>query len=189
MLEKGSYGYIDRQKKRRIFMILTIMAVAFFIYGLGLLLNKMSRANIFTVLSVLCVLPWARQLVALIVLFPFHSVTGERYERIKGIWDRLDIADGTLYTDIVITSPDKVMNLDFVAVGGGKVVALVGRGGQDIGYIREYLAGGVRNWGDLQVKVSDREDLFTEELERMKDREAERQETESVKAYLISLMV
>ena len=81
MLEKGSFEYINKKKKRKIIMVIAIIVIALAIFGVGLLLNKMSRANIFTVLAILCVLPWAKQLVALIVLFPYHSVRGNATRR------------------------------------------------------------------------------------------------------------
>ena len=83
MLEKGSFEYIKKKKKRKIIMVVAIIVIAAAIFGIGLLLNKMSRANIFTVLAILCVLPWAKQLVALIVLFPYHSVSRERYDKAR----------------------------------------------------------------------------------------------------------
>ena len=50
MLEKGSFEYINKKKKRKIIMVIAIIVIALAIFGVGLLLNKMSRANIFTVL-------------------------------------------------------------------------------------------------------------------------------------------
>lgn len=107
MLEKGSFEYINKKKKRKIIMVIAIIVIALAIFGVGLLLNKMSRANIFTVLAILCVLPWAKQLVALIVLFPYHSVSRERYEKAKECVQANGLPDVKLYTDLVITSPEK----------------------------------------------------------------------------------
>ena len=56
MLEKGSFEYIKKKKKRKIIMVVAIIVIAAAIFGIGLLLNKMSRANIFTVLAILCVI-------------------------------------------------------------------------------------------------------------------------------------
>lgn len=89
MLEKGSFEYINKKKKRKIIMVIAIIVIALAIFGVGLLLNKMSRANIFTVLAILCVLPWAKQLVALIVLFPYHSVSRERYEKARSAFRQM----------------------------------------------------------------------------------------------------
>lgn len=189
MLEKGTYGYIDRQKKRKVIMILLILLIAVAIFVAGLLLNKMSKANIFTVLAILCVLPWAKQVVALVVLFPFHSVEKERYERVRKLVEGQAVEGVRFYTDLVITSSEKIMNLDFAVVGAGQVLVLVGKTGQDAGYIRDYLTKGVHNWGDFRVKVLDREKLFVKELENLQERTVDAEEAENVDSYIRSLMV
>lgn len=189
MTEKGSFGYINKKKKRKIIMVVVIILIALAIFAVGLLLNKMSRANIFTVLAILCVLPWAKQLVALIVLFPYHSVSRERYERALKSIEANGMQDLKLYTDLVITSPDKVMNLDFAVVGAGHVIALVGKSGQDVSYIREYLTNGVHQWGDFQVQIVTSEKLFLKEVERMQLRQVSEEDAERVDSYLRSLIV
>lgn len=190
MLKKGDFGYIDRQKRWRCIMIFVIFAVAVAIFVVGLFLNKMSRTNIFTVFAILCVLPWARQVVGLVVLFPYHSVGKERYERIRGLLqERQELSKARLYTDLVITSPDKIMNLDFAVVGGGQVIALVGKEGQDIGYIREYLTRGVHNQADFQVRVFGREKAFIRELEALEWKDTDKEEDSRVDSYLYSLIV
>ena len=189
MLEKGSFEYINKKKKRKIIMVIAIIVTALAIFGIGLLLNKMSRANIFTVLAILCVLPWAKQLVALIVLFPYHSVSRERYEKAKECVQANGLPDVKLYTDLVITSPEKVMNLDFAVVGAGHVIALVGKSGQDVEYIRNYLTNGVHQWGDFQVQIVTSEKLFRKETERMQEHAVTEDEAENVNSYIRSLIV
>ena len=58
--KKETLKYIKKKKKRKIIMVVAIIVIAAAIFGIGLLLNKMSRANIFTVLAILCVLPWQK---------------------------------------------------------------------------------------------------------------------------------
>lgn len=185
MAKKGEFGYICGRKKRAIFMSAVILAVAVGIFVVGLLLNKMSKANIFTILAVLCVLPWAKQVVAVIVLFPYQSVSRERFDQTAVLVEE----PVKLYTDLVITSSEKVMNLDFAVVGYGQVIALVGKAGQDVAYIRRYLSEGVSNWGDFKVKVLDNEKLFLREVEGMETKETDEEETERVISYLLSLTV
>ena len=73
----------------------------------------------------------------------------------------------SLYTDLVITSQEKVMNLDFVAVGNRQVLGLVNEKEKELAYIRNYLTKGVQNWGNgYKVKIMDSEKLFLNELAR-----------------------
>lgn len=197
MVKKGEFGYIAKRKKRTIVMSFMILLIAVIIFVAGLLLNKMSKANIFTILAVLCVLPWAKQIVALVVLFPYHSVSRERYEKVKtavkgridGDTDSDDPEPVRLYTDLVITSSEKIMNLDFVVVGYGQVIALVGKKGQDVAYIRQYLSKGVAQWGDYKVKIVESEKLFLKDVEGLQPNQTNPEERENVNSYLRSLIV
>lgn len=185
VIQRGERGYISYRKKQSLLFSAGILAIALAIFLIGLLLNKMSRANIFTVLAILCVLPWARQMVFLIVILPFHSVTEERYQRGKEA-----APEGmTLYTDLVITSPEKVMNLDFAAVGCGKVVVLPGRNRQDAAYIQKYLAQGVHGVSGYSVEIYEEEETFLRELEKVPREEVDPEEQKRVVSYLLTLNV
>jgi hypothetical protein len=81
------------------------------------------------------------------------------------------------------------MNLDFLYIGSGYVVALVGKQGQDVNYIRQYLTKGVKQWGDFSVKVLENEKQFLAEAGRQGKREVDLEEAERVDSYIRSLMV
>ena len=70
----------------------------------------MSNRNIFTVVAVLFALPGAKFLVAFIVAFPYHTVGKNSMTKSKPH----HFGGMELYTDLVITSSEKVMSLDFV---------------------------------------------------------------------------
>ena len=183
--KRGEFNYIKTRKQRIIFMAVLIVLIALVIFGIGLLLNKMDKANVFTVVAVCCVLPWAKQIVALVVLFPYHSVSQERYEKVeKAVPENV-----TLYTDLVITSTEKVMNLDFAVVGYGRVIGLLGKEGQDMKYIRQYLSQGVSNCSDYKVKLVNSEKAFLTEIANLSEKEILPEEEERVNAYLRSLIV
>lgn len=184
--KKGEYGYISWRKRRILLwvVILTIMAVA--IYVGGFLLSGKSNKNVFTMVAVLFALPIAKQLVALILLFPYHSVSRERYQMVK---DKLS-AGMELMTDLVITSSEHVMHLDFVAVGQNQVIALLGEGKQELVEVRTYLSKGVHNWGsDYKVKILESEKVFLQELQKVTAAEVNEEEEKKVKSYLRSLIV
>jgi len=185
-VQRGDFGYIKARKKRALTGTLCMAAIGIAIFLTGLLLNKMSNRNIFTVLAVLFVLPGAKFLVAYIVTFPYHSVSAERYGRVKKALPEKMV----LYTDLVITSQEKVMNLDFVAVGNGQVLGLTAKKEKELSYIRSYLTKGVQNWGNgYKVKIVDSEKLFFSELERVETCEVDEEEEKTVKSYITSLIV
>lgn len=185
-IQRGEFGYLAARKKRAWLGVLAMVVLGVSIFVLGLLLNKMSNRNIFTVIAVLFVLPGARFLVGAIITFPYKSVEKERYEKVRG-----ELPENTLLmTDMVITSSEKIMHLDFVVVGNGQVIALMGQGKQELGYVRKYLTTGVKNWGTgYHVRVFDKEKAFLAELAKMEVKEVDREEEEKVISFLRALIV
>lgn len=185
-VRKGEFGYLDKRKKGAMLWIVLLLAIALAIYIAGLLLNKMSNRNIFTIIAILFALPIAKQLVAVIVLFPFHPVGRERYQKVAEL-----LPEGMeLMTDLVITSSEHVMHLDFLALGQNQVIALLGNGKQQLSEVRSYLKNGVHNWGsDYKVKIVDSEKLFLQELQAVPTAESDPEEEERVRSYLRSLIV
>lgn len=185
-VQRGEFGYIKSRKTRALLgtFLMVILGLAVFITGL--LLNKMSNRNIFTVIAVLFVLPGAKFLVAYIVTFPYRSVEREQYDKVERV-----LSEGMkLYTDLVITSSEKVMHLDFIAIGNGKVIGLLGQGKQELSYVRKYLTEGVHNWGSgYKVKIVDSEKTFMGEVSKVEPCEVDIEEEEHVKSYIISLIV
>lgn len=185
-VNRGDFGYIHAKKKKSFIGVFCMVLLGVAIFMLGLFLNKMSNRNVFTVIAVLFVLPGAKFLVALIVTMPYQSVTKKRYERVQ---EKL-VSGAVLYTDMVITSPEKIMHLDFAVVGNGQVLALLGKGKQELTYVKKYLTDGVRNWGSgYTVKILDSEKAFLSDVAAMKEKEVDKEEEEKVRSYLISLIV
>lgn len=156
-LERGSLGYIKKKKIRQALLVLLMVALALIMFVTGLLINK-TKANICSILAMLMVVPAAKFLVTFIVMFPYKGVTKERYDKVKGqISD-----DAVLMTDMVITSPEKVMNLDFIVITDNQVIGLIGRKKQDPAYIEKYLKKSIKDnkVGEFTVKICDNEDLF-----------------------------
>lgn len=185
-VQRGEFGYINTRKKKALIGTLLMVAIGVAVFLVGLFLNDMSKQNVFTVAAVLFVLPGAKFLVRFIVTFPFHSVEKERYDKVADVLPE----QMELYTDLVITSSEKVMHLDFAAVGNGQVIGLLGDGKQEISYVRKYLTTGVHNWGsDYKVKILDSEKTFLGELAKVEPCEVDEEEESNVKSYLLSLII
>lgn len=69
-VEKGNWGYVNYRKKINLIIMLAAFLVVIGVFVLGLILNKMDRNNIFTVASVVLVLPAAKFAVAYLVVSP-----------------------------------------------------------------------------------------------------------------------
>ena len=102
MYEKCTLGYLTKRKKAEILWIVFFVVLGVAIFLTGYLWSGV-RANIFTVMAVLLVLPAAKHLVALIAMFRKKGVTKERYDKVKTA-----AGQAVLYTDYVFTSTEKM---------------------------------------------------------------------------------
>lgn len=185
-IQKGDYGYFKNRKKKALIGVVAMIVAGIAVFIIGLFLNKMSNRNIFTIIAVLFVLPGAKFLVRFIIMFPYHSVDKQLYERAKKYTD----GKMQLYVDMLITSSERVMYLQFIAVGNKKVIALVGNEKQETAYITKYLNDGVKNWGEgYKVKVLENEKSFFKEINSITIQDVDKEEEKNVKSYLTSLVV
>ena len=149
-MDKGTHGYIKCKKNKQLRDTISIALVGIIIFVIGYLLNDNSKNNVFTILAILLALPGAKMLVGYIVVAPYRSMNDKEYEQVCKVISP-SIA---MISDLVITSPDKVMNLDVVVVDDYQVIALLGKQGQDISYIQTYLMRTIKNQGySFEVKV------------------------------------
>lgn len=183
---KGEYGYITKTKKYDMIKMLIYMAIAAAIFVVGLLLNKMSYRNIFTIVAILFVLPWAKVLVEFIVMFPYRTPKKEDFEQVQAVLPE----DARLLSDLVITSEETPMGLNFMVIGSGYVHAWIMNDKQNADYIQTYLRKGVANWSSAyQVKIHRNKQSFLKGVEEAKAKEIPAKEREQVEEYLLSLIV
>lgn len=184
--EKGEYGYITKSKKYDIIKMLIYLGIALIIFVVGLLLNKMSYVNVFTIVAILFVLPWARVLVEFILLFPYRTPDQAEYEKWKAA-----VPDGSrLLSDVIITSTEKSMGLDFMVMGSGYVYGLATKEKQDNQYVQNYLKKGVeQNSSGYQVKIFHKAKDFENAIKNRKEKEISEEERENVEKYILSIMV
>lgn len=193
-IQRGSYGYIHYTKQKKIIGLIVLLVLAIAIFVLGLFLNKFSKANIFTVVAILVVLPWAKVLTAYIVMFPYCTPEEEKYRKIK----EFETEGLYIYSDLVITSEEKVMNLDFLVIGKQKVYGVLGKEKQDLEYINQYLKKGIANQTNgMDVKiVKDFKQFCTltkglSELckKNIEQSEENQEQIKKTKEYIISLIL
>ena len=134
-LEKGAYGYLKNKKKDALIHTLLMAGIGIAIFIVGLLLNKMEVANIFTVFAFLMVLPAAKAFVTVIVLFPYSSISQEKKNSLEQYAREQDVI---LY-DVVFTLAEKVMHLDCIYITEHQVIGYTSRKKDNLKVIQEYL--------------------------------------------------
>ena len=188
-------GYIDRQKVFQGVMLLLFVAVGFALFLIGFIVTK-TRANVFTVLGILMVLPAAKRVIALVVMLPRHSVKKERVERMEAALG----GEAVLLTDYVFTSSDKIMSLDFVIIHNRRVIGICpennGQPGerQEKGrdYMKDYLQKGITGIApDYRVELLASDEEFYRRYADMSgaDKPDETEERQEVVKYLKILAV
>ncbi|MDO5522161.1 MAG: hypothetical protein Q4G58_16825 [bacterium] len=173
----GAFGYIAAKKKSYLCKVGIYAAIGIAIFVFGLLVNKFDHKNIFTILAILMVLPAAKALVAVIVFVRYKSVPFGRYQAVfeattanlasyhslEEVKVSTNVINSkvTLLTDVVFTSVDKVMNLDFLLLTEHGVYGLIGKEDQDISYMTTYLKDTLKeHHNSCEVKLTEKEDKF-----------------------------
>lgn len=183
---KGEHGYINQRKKKQLIKTLIMFFIAASIFVLGLALNKWEKANVFTIIAALFVLPSTKVLVNYILLAPYHSVSDDVYQRLIKVLSEED----TMYTDMVFTSEQKVMNLAMLVIRGNQIIGLIGREKENDQYIKQYLSTRLAALGySFQVHIVKSETEFISRVTKASRTEVTTARLTAVKEYLESLMV
>jgi len=184
-MEKGTYGYIDQKKKSQLIKTIIAFAIAFITLLVGYLLNDNSKKNIFTILAVLVVLPATKQLIGYILFLPFHSMKKQTYEEVNQKKKDTDF----LYTDLIITSREKVMSLSFLMIKGNKIVGFCEREKENVNYISEYLQKTIEaRMLPYKVKIVKDYKIFMKEIEKDSNQVVESKDFNDLKDYIKSLL-
>mgnify|MGYP006972490360 FL=1 len=132
---KCGFGYINKQKKFQFAMLMLYVLIGVGLFLIGLAVHK-TRANLFTVLGILMVLPAAKRVIALVLMVPRKSVGKERFEKVQEALPE----SAVLLTDYVFTSTEKVMSLDFVIVMNKNIYGIKNGKKTDDAYVEKYLS-------------------------------------------------
>lgn len=120
-MEKGQYGYIKKHKKKIITSIIILGVMILTGVILSLAMFKTTKTLII-ILPILISLPFAKQIVALIMCSKFKPLTEEEHKKIeKGI--HYENRDGILY-DISLSRYEGILFFPAVIVRDGRMLFL-----------------------------------------------------------------
>lgn len=158
--ERGEYGYLKQKKQGALSGTLFMVLLGIVIFIIGLLLNKMETANIFTVIAVCMVMPAAKYFVSYVVLFPYRPMNAATKERLDSYAKEGD----TILYDVVFTSSEKVMHLDCIYVTGHQIIGYTSRTKDKVQVIQEYLK------KELELRLSSYVVYIATDEKQIKDR-------------------
>lgn len=164
-INKGEKGYLNYRKIALLLSVLGCLAgVALFFFTGYIRYN--STKTIFTVLAVLMVLPAAKQFVIYAVMAPYKSVDFDKYDTIDKI-----ISDTNVHmiSDLVITSPERVVNVDLICVKGGRIIGYASHKKADTSYVSEHLKKVINpQYKVNQMKVVNEFDKYINYIDELK---------------------
>lgn len=114
--QKGEFGYIAAEKKRKLLLTAILFAVPLFIFFTALIYFK-TRMTIWTVITVVGCLPACKMLVNLIMLFRSPSLDQETYQKIADHAGEL-----VMSYEMYMTFYEKSAFIDAFAICGNLVV-------------------------------------------------------------------
>lgn len=158
-MEKGTYGYIRYYKKRKTIFTIVIAAIALVIFFGGYYISGKNNKNIYTVIAAVLMLPMAKYMVAVIIAIPFNTIPLDLYYEIE-----LNKGNGCILYDLIITSGEKIMNIDCMYIADKQISLLVTKPKQNTeymqDYIEEYLEG--RMYNRHVIACTKKEDFYKE---------------------------
>lgn len=162
-MKKGTVGYIKKRKRFQVLYTLLIVLVSLGLFFIGLSVTKTTK-NIMTVIAVLGVLPGAKSLVTVIILLPYHSL-----EQTKADIFLNHCPEGSeTYADLVFSSTERVMHLDFLCVLGTECIGYSKETGP-VEKIETYFTETMRKRGiSVHMKVITKESDFLKRLSALK---------------------
>ena len=185
-IERCEYGHIRAEKKKNLCGALSMILIGVAIFVLGLCLNKFEKANIFTIISVLFVLPMARFLTTLIILLPYKSPEEALFRQVR---EKLP-QGSVLLSDYVFTLGERVMGRDFFVLTGNELVGLEARGKEKTDKITGLLSTELKKRGiSGKVEVYNEKERFFAQLQKIPAATRTEAEMQELVEFLRSLAV
>ncbi len=132
-IPKGTYGYINQRKKRHLIYTILEFLLVFAIFFLGIAITK-TKNSIFSVAAVLTTLPATKMAISYIILINKKSPDSSVYQQLCTITDT-----SCFLSDLIFSSPEKLMSVDFLIASQGKVFLLVTNSKTDIKKTSDYV--------------------------------------------------
>lgn len=162
-LQKGSFGYIEAQKKFTLVRTVIYFALSLSIFFMGYATTK-SRMNLLTVVAVLGCLPASKSMVNMIMFFRASGCSLKAYDAISKRSEGLAV-----YYDLFMTSYQKNFQLSCLVIKGHNIVALTESERTDAAGAEKHIEESLKLGGykGYTVKVFEGCEKFLNRLEQM----------------------
>lgn len=148
-IRKGMYGYINREKIKRVVTTLILFAIPLLIFVTGYLQTG-TKANLFSIVALVGCLPACKSMVGLIMIMMQKQMPQERYEQASK-------AAGTLVAgyDLVFTGYEHTIKAEALIVCGDQIVCYTSEEKADASYLEKHIGKimSANGYHSVQVKV------------------------------------
>lgn len=129
---KGEQGYISFMKSFNLLVaiVMFVLAAVLFIVGLSIYETK---ANVFTIVGALFVIPAARFMTVFFLFLPYKSVSKEKYDKVFSLMK----AGNLLYADVLLTSTERAYGISFMVLTSDKILVYAAK---NVNKLQDYLA-------------------------------------------------
>lgn len=146
--KKGSYGYIQAQKKRRFLWTILLVALPVLAFIGGIITTGTER-NLITVVAVVGCLPACRSLVGTIMMFMQKPMDSNIWEQIHGHEGDLQV----IY-ECYLTTYEKSVFIDSFSICGGKIIGYSSRLSGSEQFVEDHVKNIMKQNGyKVEVKV------------------------------------
>lgn len=159
---KGEYGYLKKERKRRILIAAILLGVPLFIF-ISMWIYLGTRNTIWTIIALVGSLPGCKAVVDVIMVMLARSVEPSIYEKIHAHQGEL-----VMSYEMYMTFYEKKCNIDAIAVCGNTVVGFTSDPKADTDYMAAEAQKLVRKNGyKVDVKILKELRPFLERLDSM----------------------
>lgn len=160
---KGTPGYLNHQLKVEIIKTLAMFGIVTAILLLGISQTG-DRMNLLTVVAVVGCLPACKALVSVITRFPYRSIKPETAEEILQKTEQITVA-----FDMIVTSTEKIMPIDCVAISGNTICGYTSNAKVDTNYAANHIKKMLvqNGYTNVSVKIFDGYTAFLSRAEGM----------------------
>ncbi|MCI9297999.1 MAG: hypothetical protein HFI10_11250 [Lachnospiraceae bacterium] len=167
--KKGTFGYIEKQRRWEIIKTLLMFGISIALYGAGYLATK-SNKNLLTLAAVLGCLPASRSAVGMIMFLKAKGCSKELREVIgdgaKGLSERYDL---------YLTSYAKNFQISHLVMKGKSLIGITEQEGFDEGACYQHVKTLLSQNGfrDITVKIFRERGKYLERLKSLRESEME----------------
>lgn len=122
-MNKGDYGYMNYYKKRHLIATLIYAAIIIAFFILAHIIEVKIVILVCYIMAILLVLPGAKHAVAVMVVFPYHTMDEQSVEDLDEHTRELE--HGIAVYDVTLASEDGIMYAPYMYLVEGRIYCLV----------------------------------------------------------------